>query len=336
MAGGALVHGWKWAPAVSEGERESRRCRWACGRWWHMVPPAPLLPMPRSGAGAARFIGLLVPTLIVSVLMTVAALAVPTGACGRWWHTLPRAPLPPMPGYEAGAAWYIAGPLVPTFIGSVLVAAVALAVLVAASVWRVLELPALGGWRRERDGSWACWQPLAAGDTAYMIAVESCQPGSSNSGYVPSRTALTEGLAEAGTLCFIHSVPCYTPAFSCGGFSLLQVVRWWFASISGLGRGAFCLLSSLGEARLGNTNACDGVGGATRPSSLRPVKFSLANPRVGWVAWRLVGLAKTMATSTKPGAATAGLATNPAPEGAGIECCFVSLAVPRLASVVLM
>ena len=226
MAGGALVHGWKWAPAVREGERESRRCRWACGRWWHMVPPAPLRPMPRSGAGAARFIGLLVPTLIVSVLMTVAALAVPTGACGRWWHTLPRAPLPPMPGYEEGAAWYIAGPLVPTFIGSVLVAAVALAVLVAASVWRVLELPALGGWRRERDGSWACWQPLAAGDTAYMIAVESCQPGSSNSGYVPSRTALTEGLAEAGTLCFIHSVPCYTPAFSCGGFSLLQVVRW--------------------------------------------------------------------------------------------------------------
>ena len=34
-----------------------------------------------------------------------------------------------MHGYEEGAAWYIAGPLVPTFIGSVLVAAVTLAVL---------------------------------------------------------------------------------------------------------------------------------------------------------------------------------------------------------------
>ena len=91
--------------------------------------------------------------------------------------------------------------------------------------------------------------------------------------------------------------------------------RWYagvFASISGLGRGAFCLLSSLGEARRGNTNACDGVGGAARPSSLRLVTFGLANPRVGWVAWRLVGLVTTIATPTEPGAATAGLATNPA------------------------
>ena len=61
----------------------------------------------------------------------------------------------------------------------------------------------------------------AADGTTVSIVVESCQLGV-NPGDVHQCTALFEGLAEAGTLFSIQSVPCYTPTFSCGG----SYLRW--------------------------------------------------------------------------------------------------------------
>ena len=66
-------------------------------------------------------------------------------------------------------------------------------------------------------------------------------------------SALTEGLAEAGTIFSITSVPCSTPGFSCGGFRLLQVAR---RRVDGLLQlGARDLLSAL---TVGRSLTCDG------------------------------------------------------------------------------
>ena len=124
-------------------------------------------------------------------------------------------------------------------------------------------------------------------------------------------------------------------AFSCGGFRLLQVVHQCGREHLRSGARGFLFALIAGRSLAGDHQRWRRRRRwRGRPSSLRPVEFGLANPREGGVAWRLVGLVTTMVASTKPGAATAGLATNPAPEGAGIECCIMLLATPRLASVV--
>ena len=71
------------------------------------------------------------------------------------------------------------------------------------------------------DGSDVFTSLSAADGTTVSIVVESCQLGV-NPGDVHQCTALFEGLAEAGTLFSIQSVPCYTPTFSCGG----SYLRW--------------------------------------------------------------------------------------------------------------